>query len=144
MAGHSKWSKVKHIKAVVDVRRGKLFSKLAKEITVAARMGGGDADGNPQLRAAVAAARAQSMPGDHIDRVIKRGLYVVSEALRAAGVAADSQKLIYIPDITIPISDEPTARRVIRLCDGLEARDDVQYVHANFDVPEDLLEKISG
>src|SRR5215218_2279477 len=74
MAGHSKWSKVKHTKAVVDVRLGKLFSKLAKEITVAVKMGGGDATGNPRLRAAISAARAQSMPGDNIDRAIKRGL----------------------------------------------------------------------
>ncbi len=251
MAGHSKWSKVKHIKAVVDVRRGRLFSKLAKEISVAARMGGGDVDGNPRLRAAVAAARAQSMPGDNIDRAIKRGtgeldantvleettyegyapggvallietatenknrtvadlrlifsknhgnlassgsvaylfrrkgqiaipvaaaseehmlelaleagaedvtaegdhhfittahdrLYVVSKALRAAGLVADSQKLTYIPDNTISISDEHTAQQVIRLCEALEDCDDVQHVHANFDVPEEILEKISG
>jgi transcriptional/translational regulatory protein YebC/TACO1 len=62
MAGHSKWSKVKRIKGVIDVKRGKLFSKLSKEITVAARMGGGDPSGNPRLRAAVLAARAQGMP----------------------------------------------------------------------------------
>src|SRR5580700_7024931 len=72
MAGHSKWSKVKRIKGAIDVKRGKLFSKLSKEITVAARMGGGDPSGNPRLRVAVLAARAQSMPGDNIDRAIKR------------------------------------------------------------------------
>ena len=72
MAGHSKWSKVKRIKGAIDVKRGKLFSKLSKEITVAARMGGGDPSGNPRLRAAVLAARAQSMPNDNIDRAIKR------------------------------------------------------------------------
>ncbi len=73
MAGHSKWSKVKRIKGAIDVKRGRLFSKLSKEITVAARMGGGDPSGNPRLRAAVLAARAQSMPNDNIDRAIKRG-----------------------------------------------------------------------
>ena len=73
MAGHSKWSKVKRSKGAIDVKRGKLFSKLSKEITVAARMGGGDPSGNPRLRAAVLAARAQSMPGESIDRAIKRG-----------------------------------------------------------------------
>ena len=251
MAGHSKWSKVKHIKAVVDVRRGKLFSKLAKEITVAVKMGGGDATGNPRLRAAIGAARAQSMPGDNIDRAIKRGLgdlgpgavleeiiyegyapggvavlvevatdnknraaadlrlifsknhgnlassgsvaylfkrrgqitiprasidedkllelalesgaedvnaedehhivttahdrlYAVADALRQSGVTADSQKLTFIPDTTIPLSDEMIARQVLRLCQALEDNDDVQHVHANFDVPEDLLVRISG
>ena len=72
MAGHSKWSKVKRIKGAIDVKRGKLFSKLSKEITVAARMGGGDPSGNPRLRSAVLAARAQSMPNENIDRAIKR------------------------------------------------------------------------
>jgi YebC/PmpR family DNA-binding regulatory protein len=72
MAGHSKWSKVKRTKGAIDVKRGKLFSKLSKEITVAARVGGGDPSGNPRLRTAVLAARAQSMPGDNIERAIKR------------------------------------------------------------------------
>ena len=62
MAGHSKWSKVKRIKGAIDVKHGRLFSKLSKEITVAARMGGGDPSGNPRLRATVLAARAQGMP----------------------------------------------------------------------------------
>jgi YebC/PmpR family DNA-binding regulatory protein len=251
MAGHSKWSKVKHIKAVVDVRRGKLFSKLAKEVTVAARMGGGDPGGNPRLKAAIAAARAQSMPNDNIDRAIKRGtgevndgaaleeltyegyapggvavlvevatdnknrtaadlrlvfsknngnlgssgsvaylfkrkgqitiprssveddklleialeagaedvladddhhivatahdqLYSVAEAIKAAGLAADSQKLTYIPGTTVLLTDEQTASQVVKLCDALEDNDDVQHVHANFDIPEDILAKISG
>jgi YebC/PmpR family DNA-binding regulatory protein len=251
MAGHSKWSKVKHIKAVVDVRRGKLFSKLAKEITVAARMGGGDSGGNPRLKAAIAAARAQSMPNDNIDRAIRRGtgelnegtaleeltyegyasggvavlvevatdnknrtaadlrhvfsknngnlgssgsvaylfkrkgqitiprasieddkmleialeagaddvaaddehhivstahdqLYSVAEAMKAAGLAADSQKLTYVPGTTVLLTDEQTASQVIKLCDALEDNDDVQHVHANFDIPEDILAKISG
>jgi len=73
MAGHSKWSKVKHIKAVVDVRRGRVFSRLSKEITVAARLGGGNPDFNPRLRAAVQSARDQSMPNDNIERAIKKG-----------------------------------------------------------------------
>jgi YebC/PmpR family DNA-binding regulatory protein len=251
MAGHSKWSKVKHIKAVVDVRRGKLFSKLAKEITVATKMGGGDPSGNPRLRAAVAAARAQSMPGDNIDRAIKRGtgdlgpgttieeltyegyapggvailvevatdnknraaadlrlifsknhgnlassgsvaylfkrrgqitiprasidedkllelaldagaedvsaddehhivttahdrLYAVADALRQSGVTVDSQRLTFIPDTTIQLTDETLAQQVLRLCDALEDNDDVQHVYANFDVAEELLARISG
>ena len=251
MAGHSKWSKVKHIKAVVDVRRGKLFSKLAKEISVAARLGGGDLSGNPRLKVAIGAARAQSMPSDNIDRAIKRGtgeldpgatleemtyegyapggvavmievatdnknrtaqdlrlifsknhgnlassgsvgylfkrkgqitipresveedrllelaldagaddvsadtehhlvttahdrLYAVAEALRQAGVAADSQKLTFIPDTTIHLADASVAAQVLRLCDALEDNDDVQHVHANFDVPDEVLVQVAG
>jgi len=73
MSGHSKWSSIKHKKAVKDARRGKLFSKLIKEITVAARLGGGDLNGNPRLRTAVQTARENSMPNDNIDRAIKKG-----------------------------------------------------------------------
>src|SRR5438132_310661 len=73
MAGHSKWSKVKRFKGAIDAKRGKLFSKLSKEITVAAKMGGGDPAGNPRLRSAILVARAQSMPSDNIERAIKRG-----------------------------------------------------------------------
>jgi YebC/PmpR family DNA-binding regulatory protein len=73
MSGHSKWSTIKHKKAAKDARKGKLFTKLIKEITVAARMGGGDINSNPRLRTAVITARANSMPGDNIDRAIKKG-----------------------------------------------------------------------
>jgi YebC/PmpR family DNA-binding regulatory protein len=73
MSGHSKWSTIKHKKAAKDAKRGKAFTKLIKEITVAARLGGGDVKANPRLRTAVLAARAQSMPGDTIDRAIKKG-----------------------------------------------------------------------
>ncbi|HWH90202.1 MAG TPA: YebC/PmpR family DNA-binding transcriptional regulator [Candidatus Binatia bacterium] len=73
MAGHSKWSKVKRFKGAIDVKRGKIFSKLSKEITIAAKRGGGDPNGNPRLRSAIQAARAQSMPNDNIERAIKRG-----------------------------------------------------------------------
>lgn len=251
MAGHSKWSKVKHIKAVVDVRRGKLFSKLAKEVTVAARMGGGDPGGNPRLKVAISAARAQSMPNDNVERAIKRGtgevndravleeltyegyasggvavlvevatdnknrtaadlrlvfsknngnlgssgsvaylfkrkgqitipranveddklleialeagaedvstddehhvvstahdqLYSVAEAIKVAGLATESQKLTYLAGTTVLLTDEQTASQVLKLCDALEDNDDVQHVHANFDIPEDILAKISG
>jgi YebC/PmpR family DNA-binding regulatory protein len=250
MAGHSKWSKVKRIKGAIDVKRGRLFSKLSKEITVAARMGGGDPSGNPRLRSAVLAARAQSMPNDNIDRAIKRGtgdgedathyeeivyegyapggvallieaatdnknrtaadlrliftknhgnlasagsvsymfkrkgqisvpqhavaedplldiilaagadelnadgehfiittahdhFYTVAEALKNAGIPTDSQKLTYLPDTTVPVYDETIAAQVLRLCDALEDNDDVQDVHANFDLPEDLVAKLS-
>jgi YebC/PmpR family DNA-binding regulatory protein len=73
MSGHSKWSKVKRAKGALDVKRGALFSKLAKEITIAAKLGGGDPAGNARLRSAILSARAQSMPNENIERAIKRG-----------------------------------------------------------------------
>jgi YebC/PmpR family DNA-binding regulatory protein len=73
MSGHSKWSSIKHKKALKDARRGKLFTKFIKEITVAARMGGGDINANPRLRTAVVTARQNSMPADNIERAIKKG-----------------------------------------------------------------------
>ncbi len=73
MAGHSKWANIKHKKAREDAKRGKVFTKLIKEITVAARLGGGDPDANPRLRAAIAAAKAANMPADNIERAIKKG-----------------------------------------------------------------------
>ena len=73
MSGHNKWSSIKHRKGAVDAKRGKIFTKLIKEITVAARDGGGDADTNPRLRTAIAAAKAVNMPKDNIERSIKRG-----------------------------------------------------------------------
>jgi len=73
MAGHSKWAQIKRKKATIDSRRGKLWTKLLKEITVSARIGGGDPDGNPRLRSAVQEARDANVPNDNIDRAIKRG-----------------------------------------------------------------------
>jgi YebC/PmpR family DNA-binding regulatory protein len=73
MSGHNKWASIKHKKGANDAKRGKIFTKLIKEITVAARMGGGDVNGNPRLRAAVLAARAENMPKDNIERGIKKG-----------------------------------------------------------------------
>jgi len=73
MSGHSKWATIKHKKAAVDARRGKVFTKLIRELTSAARLGGGDADSNPRLRTAVAAAKTANMPSDTIQRAIKKG-----------------------------------------------------------------------
>jgi len=73
MSGHSKWSSIKHKKGATDAKRGKIFTKLIKEITVAARMGGGDADSNPRLRTAILAAKSENMPKDNIERAIKKG-----------------------------------------------------------------------
>ena len=73
MSGHSKWSTIKRKKAIVDAERGKIFTKLAKEITVAARIGGGDDQTNPRLRTAVLAARGANMPTANVERAIKKG-----------------------------------------------------------------------
>jgi YebC/PmpR family DNA-binding regulatory protein len=73
MSGHSKWSTIKHKKAAKDAKKGKIFTKLIKEITVAARMGGGDINANPRLRTAVLTARGNSMPNENIERAIKKG-----------------------------------------------------------------------
>ena len=73
MSGHSKWSSIKHKKAATDAKRGKIFTRVIKEITVAARMGGGDIEANPRLRTAVQAAKAENMPKDNIERAIKKG-----------------------------------------------------------------------
>ncbi|MBW1914570.1 MAG: YebC/PmpR family DNA-binding transcriptional regulator [Deltaproteobacteria bacterium] len=73
MSGHNKWSTIKHKKGAADAKRGRVFTKLIKEITIAARLGGGDPDGNPRLRSAIQSARAQNMPKDNIERAIKKG-----------------------------------------------------------------------
>jgi YebC/PmpR family DNA-binding regulatory protein len=250
MAGHSKWSKVKRFKGAIDAKRGKIFSRFAKEIMVAARTGGGDANSNPRLRSAVLAARAQNMPGDTIDRAVKKGtgeiagglveeityegygpggvamivetatdnrnrtaadirsifsknhghlaasgavsylfkrkgqmtvlkssasedqllelvldagaedlatdedlyvittphdrLYLVAEAIKQAGIPSESQKLTFIPETTVTITDEELAAQVLRLCDALEDNDDVQNVSSNFDISDALLTKLSN
>jgi YebC/PmpR family DNA-binding regulatory protein len=96
MSGHSKWASIKHKKGAVDAKRGKAFTKLIKELTVAARMSGGDPNFNPRLRTAIAAAKAANMPKDNIDRAIKKGSgdiegfnyeEVVYEGYGPAGVA---------------------------------------------------------
>jgi len=73
MAGHSKWAKVKHFKGAIDAKRGKIFSKLSKEISIAAKLGGADPAMNPRLRMALLKSRAANMPNDNIDRAIKKG-----------------------------------------------------------------------
>jgi len=73
MSGHSKWHSIRHKKAAVDAKRGRMFTKLIREISTAARIGGGDINSNPRLRTAVTAAKASNMPADNIDRAIKKG-----------------------------------------------------------------------
>ncbi len=73
MSGHSKWATIKHKKGAADAKRGKIFTRLIKEITIAAKFGGGDPDGNPRLRGAIAAGKAENMPAENIKRAIQRG-----------------------------------------------------------------------
>src|SRR6266566_903243 len=87
MAGHSKWAKVKHFKGAIDAKRGKIFSKLSKEISIAAKIGGGDPNMNPRLRMVLLKCRAANMPGDNIERAIKKGT--------GGGEAANFEELTY-------------------------------------------------
>ena len=102
MAGHSKWKQIKHYKAAADAKRGAMFTKLLREITVSAKAGGGDPDGNPRLRTAIENAKAQSCPKENIERAIKKGtgelegvdyVEVLYEAYGPGGVALMIQAL---------------------------------------------------
>ena len=110
MAGHSKWKQIKHYKAATDAKRGALFTKLIREITVAAKAGGGDPDGNPRLRTAIDAAKAASMPKENIERAVKKGTgelegvdysEVLYEAYGPGGVALMIQALTDNPTRTV-------------------------------------------
>ncbi|MEK6814530.1 MAG: YebC/PmpR family DNA-binding transcriptional regulator [Nitrospirota bacterium] len=250
MSGHSKWATTKHKKAVVDGRRGKLFTKLIKEITIAARMGGGDPEGNPRLRLAIAKAKEANMPHDNMKRAIqkgtgdlpgesyeeivyegygpggvavlmeittdnknrtasdirhifskaggnlgeagcvawmfsKKGYLLVSKggvdeeslmaaalesgaedirsddpesyevltapadfervraALSAAKLPVTTAEVTMIPSSTVAIEGKD-AEAMIRLMDALDDHDDVNHVYANFDVPQDVLQKVEA
>ncbi|MDX6691919.1 MAG: hypothetical protein QOG15_3376 [Solirubrobacteraceae bacterium] len=249
MSGHSKWASIKHKKAVVDSRRGKLFTKLARAITTAARDGGGELEGNPSLQLAVQKAKDASMPKDNIERAIakgtgagadtaaiedvlyegygpggvalliaamtenrnrtgadvrhvlgkhggslgepgsvaylfdKRGLIVVDgeryseddlmpaieagaediaeedgiieiltepatltavrAALEAAEVEVQSSEVAWLPKARVPVAEDD-AGKLLRLIDSLEDLDDVDAIHANFDVDADVLERAAA
>jgi YebC/PmpR family DNA-binding regulatory protein len=249
VSGHSKWSTIKRKKGAIDARRGKIFTKLIKEITVAARIGGGDAAANPRLRAAILAAKTENMPKDNIERAIKKGTgdlegasyeEILYEGYGPGGVAVlvetmtdnknrtvadvrhyfsksggnlgesgcvgwmfdkkgvivvdketiDEEELLtlaldagaedvveedssfqvvtapeelndvaeklakadlkyveasvtMVPKNTVEVADEKSARSLLRLLENLEDHDDVQKVHANFDIPDELMEAIS-
>jgi YebC/PmpR family DNA-binding regulatory protein len=249
MSGHSKWHSIKHKKAATDAKRGKMFSKVAKEITVAAKIGGGDPDANPRLRTAIGGAKALNMPNDRIDRAImrgtgelpgvsyeearyegygpagvallvevltdkknrtasevrtmmakkggnmagigsvawifeKKGLFSISrekideeklfdlaieagaedikteeqdvyeiitnpsdfdavrKALEDKGIAPEIGSITSIPKNTVKL-DEKHAAAVLSLVNALEELDDVQNVYANFDIPDEILERLS-
>ncbi|MDH3346805.1 MAG: YebC/PmpR family DNA-binding transcriptional regulator [Desulfobulbaceae bacterium] len=249
MSGHSKWSTIKRKKGAIDAKRGKIFTKLIKEITVAARMGGSDPEGNPRLRSAINAGKAENMPKDNIERAIKKGsgagegenydeiLYEgygpggvavlvetmtdnknrtvgdirhffsksggnlgesgcvawmfdqkglilvdkegvdeeelmelaieagaedvveeesefqvitsvedfndVVEQLQSKSVTVMEASISMIPKNTVDVTEEKTAKSLLRLLENLEDQDDVQKVHANFDIPDTLMEALS-
>jgi YebC/PmpR family DNA-binding regulatory protein len=249
MSGHSKWASIKHKKAIVDSRRGKLFTKLARAITTAARDGGGELEGNPALQLAVQKAKDASMPKDNIERAIskgtgagadtaaiqdvmyegygpggvallieamtenrnrtgadvrhlltkhggslgepgsvaylfdKRGLIVVDAerygeddlmpaieagaediaeddgvfevltepsdltgvraALEAAEIELESAEVGWLPKVRVAVGEDDAAK-LMRLIDALEDNDDVDAVHANFDIDADVLERVAG
>ena len=249
MSGHSKWAGIKHKKAVVDAKRGQAFTRASREITIAAKEGGGDIDGNFRLRLAVQKAREANMPADRIQSAIDRGtgagkgdaleelryegygpagvailvdavtdnrnrtapairhvfsknggslgetnsvawmferkgvvsaqlgdhdaeevelaaieagaedtqvdggtieittepndLEAVRKAIEAAGVSVENAEVTMQPKQTVPVGEDKAAA-VLRLLEALEEEDDVQSVHANFDIPADVLERISA
>ena len=248
MSGHSKWANIKHRKGAQDAKRGKIFTRHIKEITMAAKLGGGDPEANPRLRSAIAGAKSVNMPKDNIARAVKKGIggldgetyeEIRYEGYGPSGVAvlvdcmtdnrnrtagevrhaftknngnlgesgcvgfmfdrkgliivlkenADEETLMdlvldagaedvieeedsfqiltepedfeavrdvltnaeislvdaavsMIPQTTVDVSEEKHAKNLIRLIDTLEENDDVQDVHSNFDIPEELLAKI--
>lgn len=133
MAGHNKWSKVKRLKGALDAKRGTLFSRFSRKITVAAKMGGGDLDTNFRLRGAVQVVRAQKMPSDTMVSAVKKGTREL-----------ESLELLYLPETTVKVTDEATSSQVWKLCDAFDECDDVQGVHANFDISDELLVQLSA
>ncbi len=250
MAGHSHWAQIKHKKAKVDAQRGKLFSKLIREITVATRLGGPNPEFNPRLRTAIEQAKRANMPLDTIERAIKKGsgelegesyeevvyegygpggvavmvltttdnrnrtsaeirhtfsrhggnlgssgcvsylfdrkgyievpaesipeedifekaveagaediqtgeeihqiftspedLYEVKEKLEKLGVPVEKAQITWIPLSTVSVDDPETARKVLKLIDALDDLEDVQQVIANFEIPEEILQRVEA
>lgn len=188
MSGHSKWSTIKRQKGVADVKRGALFSKLAKAITLAAKEGGiDDPNLNAKLRLALDKAKAANMPNDNIQRAIKAGSKggeginleeLILEGYGPSGVAVmlsvvtdnrnrtipeirrifsehqgslgeqGSASYVFSPDpqnpvFTVPIADEKFARQVLALVESLDENEDVNEVWANYEIADELLNKIT-
>ncbi|MDH4445017.1 MAG: YebC/PmpR family DNA-binding transcriptional regulator [Akkermansiaceae bacterium] len=144
MAGHSKWSKVKHIKARVDAIKGRVFSKCAHEIALAARAGGSDPAENSRLRTAIDSAKSVSMPKDNIDRVAANELGSTANALRTSGLNIISEKLVSIPQTSCVVSDLSTARQVLKLDDLLDDYADTLNFMTNFDVADPILDQLAS
>lgn len=250
MSGHSKWANIRHKKTAQDAKRGKVFTKLIKELMIAARLGGGNPEANPRLRAAIAAAKAENMPKENIERAIKKGTgeiegesyeEILCEGYAPGGVAVlveamtdnrnrtvseirhiftrsggnlgeagcvawmfnkkglivfekdkyseeelievaleagaedvrdqedqfeiitdpsaflqvkqslDERSMVYemaeitmIPQTIVKVDDPKQAQQVLKLMELLEDHDDVQRAHANFDIPDELLQSLSA
>src|SRR5437899_1499547 len=132
MSGHSKWAGIKHKKAVIDARRGKTFAKRLRGIEVAAREGGGKIETNPTLADAVARARDDSIPTDTIMRAIKRGTGELEGVTYETHVYEG-----YAPGGVAVLVDVLTDNRN-------RAAADVQEVHSNFDLPEDVMAELAA
>ncbi len=250
MAGHSKWHNIRHKKAKMDAKRGQLFTKLLREITVAAKQGGGDPEFNPRLRIAIEKAKKANMPIENIERAIKRGtgelegvtyeevtyegygpegvavivecltdnrnrttaevrhiftkhggnlgssgcvsflfeekgiiyvpkskydeetifekaieagaedvitddeehyeirtepkeLYAVKENLEKEGIEIERAEITRIPTTTVEVKDPEKAEKLLKMLDALEESDDVQKVYSNFEIPEEIMAKVS-
>ncbi len=168
MAGHSKWANIQHRKGRQDAARSKLFSKLSKEITVAAKMGDPDPDKNPRLRLAVKEAKSVSVPKDVIDgdsdtvmmAAIEAGaedvesseeghtiwcadtdLNEVSTALEAELGESESTKLAWRPTTTTEL-DLESMQKLMKLVDALEDDDDVQRVTTNFEASDEVMAQL--
>lgn len=149
MSGHNKWSTIKHKKAAADAKRGKVFTKIIKELTIAARLGGGDPEGNPRLRTAVAAAKAANMPADNLKRAIQKGTgelpgvtyeEITYEAYGPGGVA------VYIECLTDnKMRTTPEIRHILSKHGGnLAEPNSVAWIfekRGNFQVPADAVDE---
>ncbi len=250
MSGHSKWSTIKRKKGAADAKRGKVFSMISKEITVAARHGGGDPGFNPRLRTVLLKARQANMPADNIDRAVKKGtgelpgvsyeevtyegyapggvallvdvltdnknrsaaevravftknqgnlagagavkhlfqyrgqilvaresadeetvmeialengaedmtrtddsyeivtdpaqFEAVHKALEEKGIHTEQAEVVWLPLTPVPVTDETIAQQVLRLVEALEDNEDVQAVHTNFDIPDEIMERLTA
>src|SRR5439155_1036313 len=144
MSGHSKWHTIKHKKGAADAKRGKIFTRLIKELTVAARAGGGDPDMNPRLRTIVAEAKASNMPRENIESAWEivsapEQFEAVRDAVKALGIEPASAAIAMVPQNYIKLVGKE-AQQMLKLMEAIEDHDDVQHVWANFDVEEKEIE----
>src|SRR5439155_1215188 len=148
MAGHSKWKQIKRKKAVTDARRGALFTKLIREITIAAKQGGGDPAGNARLRTAIDAAREAALDAGAED-MVREGeaflitgpagrLHLISEQLKAKRIAVQAAEIAMLPKSTVKV-DGRDAKQLLALIEALEEMDDVAKVSSNFDIDAEAL-----
>src|SRR6266705_1339040 len=145
MSGHSKWATIKHKKGATDAKRGRVFTRIIREISIAARIGGGEPNTNPRLRTAILAAKAANMPGENVERAILRGTGQLEgeqyeeatfEGYGPGGVGMVPQDYIKLAG--------PQATQMVRLVEALEEHDDVQHVYANFDIDESEIQAAVG